>query len=89
MVHVFYENDQENISDAVIKSQIDVLNEDFRRMNADTINTRSVFDSIAGRSNFEFFLATIDPNGNPTNGITRTATTTQTFLEGLYDGSLR
>tara|TARA_B100001059_G_scaffold86970_1_gene85172 strand:+ start:7105 stop:8643 length:1539 start_codon:yes stop_codon:yes gene_type:complete len=31
----------------------------------------------------EFFLATIDPNGNPTNGITRTATTTQTFLEGF------
>lgn len=83
VVHVLYENDQENISDAVIKSQIDVLNEDFRRMNADTINTRSVFDSIAGRSNFEFFLATIDPNGNPTNGITRTATTTQTFLEGF------
>ena len=65
VVHVVYKNEDENISDAIIKSQIDVLNEDYRRMNADTINTREEFDSLAGRANFEFFLATSDPNGNP------------------------
>lgn len=81
VVHVLYENNDENISDDIIKSQIDVLNEDYKRLNADTIETRTQFDTLAGRANFEFFLATTDPNGNPTNGITRTSTTVSSFLD--------
>ena len=81
VVHVLYENNDENISDDIIKSQIDVLNEDYKRLNADTTETRTQFDTLAGRANFEFFLATTDPNGNPTNGITRTSTTVSSFLD--------
>ena len=32
--HVIYANETENISDAQIQSQLDILNEDFRRLNA-------------------------------------------------------
>ena len=39
VVHVVYYNNTENISDNQIFSQIDILNEDFRRLNSDTINT--------------------------------------------------
>lgn len=88
VVHVFYENDAENISEAVIQSQIDVLNEDFRRLNSDTVNTRAEFADIAGRGNFEFFLATTDPSGNPTNGITRTPTTKSSFMNQNFEMDL-
>lgn len=75
VVHVLYKNATQNITDQQIYSQIAILNQDYRRLNADTINTPSMFDSIAADINVEFCLATIDPNGNPTNGITRTSTT--------------
>ena len=35
VVHVVYNNNTENISDAQVLSQITVLNDDFRRLNAD------------------------------------------------------
>ena len=68
-----------NISDAQIQSQIAVLNEDFRRLNADRVNTPAIFQPIASDPNFEFRLACIDPNGNQTTGITRTLTNTVQF----------
>jgi hypothetical protein len=41
VVHVLYRNATENISVAQIQSQIDVLNEDFRRTNPDADNVWS------------------------------------------------
>ena len=79
VVYVVYNNSAQNISDAQIISQIQVLNEDFRRMNADQANTPSAFANLAGNANIEFKLARRDPNGNTTNGITRTSTSTETF----------
>lgn len=76
VVHVLHRNEVigfgRNISVAQIQSQIDVLNEDFRRLNADRVNTPTAFQAVAADPNFEFRLACIDPSGNPTNGITRT-----------------
>jgi len=79
VVHVVYRTNQENISDAQIQSQIDVLNEDFRRLNSDASNTPAVFQGVAVDSDIEFCLASRDPDGNPTNGITRTQTTVNSF----------
>ncbi|TAH43269.1 MAG: T9SS type A sorting domain-containing protein [Bacteroidetes bacterium] len=79
VVHVLYRTTAQNISDAQIMSQIDVLNEDFARLNADTALTPSFFRSIAGTSNFQFCLAATDPLGNPTNGIERRSTTSTSF----------
>lgn len=75
VVHVIYINATQNISDQQIYSQITVLNQDYRRLNPDTTNTPTAFDSIAADIGIEFCLATLDPNGNPTNGITRTSST--------------
>lgn len=58
-----------NLSEARILSQLAALNEDYARMNADTINTPSEFS--VGNPSVQFCLARIDPDGNPTNGITR------------------
>ena len=74
VVHVVYYNSTENISTAQIQSQIDILNEDFRRLNTDASNTPLAFQSVAADTEIEFCLATTDPNGNSTNGITRTST---------------
>ncbi|MDB4126422.1 zinc metalloprotease [Flavobacteriales bacterium] len=79
VVHVVYYTSTENISTAQVQSQIDVLNEDFRRLNADAINTPSAFQSLAADSEIEFCLASIDPNGNSTTGITRTSTSQSSF----------
>jgi len=79
VVHVVYRTSAENISDAQVLSQIQVLNQDFRRTNADAAQTLSQFQSVAADSEIEFCMASIDPNGNPTNGITRTSTTKTSF----------
>ena len=79
VVHVVYYNSNENISTAQVQSQIDILNEDFRRLNADASNTPAGFQSVAVDTEIEFCLATTDPNGNSTTGITRTATSQSSF----------
>ena len=55
-------------------SQIDVLNRDYRKNNADISKIPSVWKNIVADCQIEFFLATRDPNGNPTTGITRAQT---------------
>lgn len=73
--HVVYNNATENISNAQVLSQLTVLNEDYRRQNADTTNTPVPFKSLAADVEIQFCIATVDPIGNATSGITRTATT--------------
>lgn len=72
VVHVIHNGDAvgsgENISDAQVRSQITVLNQDFRRMvNTPGFNT---FD-VGADTEIEFVLAQTDPNGNLTTGIDR------------------
>ncbi|MEM9544739.1 MAG: M43 family zinc metalloprotease [Bacteroidota bacterium] len=73
--HVVYRTSTENISDAQLQSQLDVLNDDFRRLNSDADNTWFQ----AADTEIEFCLATVDPNGNTTTGITRTSTSVNGF----------
>lgn len=81
VVHVVYNTSIQNISDAQICSQINVLNEDFSRQNSDANNTPSVFASLSSDTRIRFYLATVDPDGNPTSGITRTSTNTASFTK--------
>jgi hypothetical protein len=83
VVHVVYNSSrpEQNISDAQIRSQIDVLNRDFRKQNPDIASVPAAFQPLAADTRIEFVLATTDPNGNPTNGITRTATTETGFID--------
>jgi PKD repeat protein len=79
VVHIVYRLPSENITNVQVQSQIQVLNEDFRKLNADTVNIPSWFKSLAADFEIEFCLAQIDPYGNPTTGITRTQTTVASF----------
>ncbi|NJL75681.1 MAG: T9SS type A sorting domain-containing protein [Saprospiraceae bacterium] len=79
VVHVVYNSSTENISDAQIQSQIDVLNRDFRALNSDISRVPSVFSPLAADCRIQFALAKRDPNCEPTNGITRTYTSTTSF----------
>lgn len=83
VVHVLYNTPSQNISYEQIKSQIDALNKDFRRLNADTINIPSIFKHLAADCQIEFELAKIDPSGRATSGIVRKATSIQMY--GLDD----
>jgi len=78
VIHVLYRNSTENISLAQIQSQLDVLNEDFRRTNADADNTWSQ----AADTEIEFCLATVGSNGNATSGIIRKQVTRQDWETG-------
>ncbi|HEY4632144.1 MAG TPA: zinc metalloprotease [Blastococcus sp.] len=79
VVHVVYRNAQQNISDDQVRSQIEVLNLDYRAQNADTSIVPDGFSGKIADSRLEFFLATTDPDGNPTQGITRTNTRLASF----------
>ena len=81
VVHVIYHTASQNIPDASIHSQMNVLNEDFRRLNLDASNTPAIFQPIAADVQIQFCLAKIDPLGSSTNGITRTYTDTTMFMD--------
>jgi len=87
VVHVVYSNQQQNISDAQVLSQIEILNEDFRATNADISIVDTQFTSIIADAEIEFCLATVDPQGNPTDGINRVETTTNSF--DLYGNNVK
>ena len=79
IVHVLYNSNIQNISDAQIYSQIDVLNEDYRRLNKDTTNTPTLFAPLGADIEIEFCVAHQTPTGAWTNGITRTHTNKTSF----------
>ena len=79
VVHVIWNTPAQNVPDKIIQSQMEVLNEDFRRENADTFYTPDPFKSVAGDCMIQFCLAVQDPDGNPTSGITRTFTNKSSF----------
>ena len=89
VVHVVWKTQQQNISDAQIQSQIDVLNEDYRRTNIDQVNTPTFWETIAADCEIEFCLAKTDPNGQSTNGINRVETTHGQFTmsNDIHTGS--
>ncbi|GAB4204466.1 MAG: hypothetical protein Fur0023_12280 [Bacteroidia bacterium] len=56
VVHVVWKDPSENLDDSVIYNQIQVLNEDYNRLNADTSNLRSIFQPIIGNAGIHFNL---------------------------------
>ena len=75
VVHVVWRTADQNNSDEQIKSQIDILNKDFRKLNSDANKTPAFFKNLVADVGIEFCLAARDPAGMVTNGITRTKTT--------------
>lgn len=79
VVHVVWNTAAENVAAPVIADMIATMNEDFQALNADFDDVRSVFSAVRGNADIRFCLASIDPNGNTTTGITRTQTTETWF----------
>ena len=75
VVHVIYNNEEENVSDEQIYSQLQVLNEDF----GNVIAAPTMWHEVAANPEMEFCLATRDIYGNATCGITRTYTDSTVF----------
>jgi hypothetical protein len=82
VVHVLYNRPEENISYKQILSQIEVLNNDYRNRN----QVSGPYSDLSGDSRIEFYLATIDPNGQPTTGIVRKKTDIRVFS---YDDRIK
>ena len=70
--HVIHNNGAENIADEQLYDAIRVLNEDYNKLNPDWPNVQPAFLDLVGDIGIEFRLAKRDPEGNCTNGITRT-----------------
>jgi hypothetical protein len=81
VVHVVHNTAEQNISTVQVRSQIEVLNRDFRRLNPDVSSVPGVFGPLVADARIEFVLATLDPFANPTDGITRTATSVTAFTD--------
>ncbi len=79
VVHVVYNTTAQNISDAQIQSQLNVLNQDFRKLNSDLNLVPSTFSSLVADAEINFCLANRYPNGNATTGIIRVQTAQTSF----------
>ncbi len=73
--HVLHLGGSENISDAQIQDAVAILNRDFKKKNADTLSIVNEFKPLAANCRVSFVLASKDPDGKCTNGITRHYTT--------------
>ncbi len=82
--HILHNNNDQNISETYIVQQMEALNQAFRKTTKDTQRIREIFKKTAADTKIQFVLATTDPDGNPTNGITRTATTKTTFAINTF-----
>ncbi len=60
-----------NLSQTKILEQLDILNDDFNQLNADQNLIPAEFAGLAANVEIEFCLARTTPDGNATNGITR------------------
>ncbi|MCI4671674.1 MAG: PKD domain-containing protein [Bacteroidia bacterium] len=87
--HVIYSKPEENISKEQILSQLEVLNRDYRRTNADKERTPRAFGNIAVDPGIEFCLAGVDPQGQPTDGIHRVSMSGAPFTESFMNGVVK
>lgn len=72
--HVLHQNTAENISFDQIEDAVSILNRDFRLNNTDAGSVNANFIGMPADAEIEFALATIAPNGDCFNGVTRTFT---------------
>lgn len=79
VVHVVFKTSAQNISDAQVQSQIDVLNNDYQLLNSDTALVPEAFKPVMADCKIQFCLAKQDANGSATTGIVRKQTTKTSF----------
>jgi hypothetical protein len=83
--HVLYKNATQNISDAQINSQLAVLNNDYRKLNADFNSVvPAAFRPLGADMEIAFCKATRTPTGATTTGITRKSVGSNFVFEDSY-----
>lgn len=87
VVHVVWNTEAQDIGDEQVRSQVEVLNRDFRMTNPDVTATPQPFAHLCADARVQFELAGTDPQGNATDGIVRVHTTTATF--GADDDAMK
>jgi hypothetical protein len=78
-----------NVSDALVMYQLQRINEDFRKLNADTLSPGHAFYNDQADCEIEFCLTTIDENGVATTGITRHNYGADDFTKAQIDGTIK
>ena len=73
------------VTNAVIQSQIDVLNEDYQGKNPDSTRIPAAFKPLYGKSKLTFAIAGTNPYGEPTTGITRVTNSSTYDLSTIDD----
>lgn len=71
VIHNLYHYPSEKVTEVQVYRQLEVLNACFRRRNADSVNTPSVFKPFAADVEIEFVLARSDSHRRSTTGIIR------------------
>ena len=77
------------ITDDVVKSEIDAMNTDFAGLNADSTNIPAAFEAVRGHSSIRFILAKRTPGGQLTNGIERISSSTTGNPNNITDSIKR
>ena len=77
VVHVVYQDEDQNLPEEQIQAVIDVLNEDFRRLNVDAEEVREEFLPVVADAFIEFELAAVER-----------VSTTATFELDIFGGGL-
>jgi Pregnancy-associated plasma protein-A len=75
VVHIVL-TDPLSVTNAQVQSQLDVLNEDYAGLNADSTRIPAAFKPLFGKGNIRFCLARRDTKGDASNGIVRVTSTT-------------
>ena len=84
VIHVLYNNEDQNISDARVFSQIETLNNDYNSLNIELDDVPEEFQNVIGTVGFNFCLVQEDLNGNSFTGINRVYTNIESF-QGFSD----
>lgn len=80
--HIIHNNGVEDIDDAQIQDQLNILNRDFRKLNADANSVVAAFQGMPSDVEVEFKFATVAPNGACFDGITRTVSSSTSSSNG-------
>lgn len=78
VVHIVLPNPGE-ITDEQVLNQLQSLNLDYISQNTDINSVPAAWQSLIGNAEIQFCLAMRTPDGDPTSGILRTATTRSSF----------
>lgn len=87
VVHIMHNYGPENIPAANVHDAIRIMNEDLQAKQPDTGGIAPAFQSILGGFDVELRLATVDPNGNCTDGINRVHDPVYTYEGGYINGN--